>query len=226
MQFKNLILDLDDTLYGYEKPHKLALNSVVDSFSNEFKISKTHTQSSFDQARKNTHDQLPTRAASHNRLLYFQKMLEINGLNSMQYALKYYELYWGVFLEQMSLFENVLPLLEIAKSRGAKVCILTDLTAHIQHRKIIKLCLPAHIDFLVTSEEVGIEKPDRKMFEFALNKLKCKANQALMIGDSWKKDILGANVMGIDSIWINHKNDKKTLPKGVSEAAHFNDIKL
>lgn len=93
MRAKNLILDLDNTLYGYDMPHNLALIKVLENFSHKFKISKEQTQQSFDLARRNTHLELPAKAASHNRLLYFQKMLEYRGLNSMRYALNFYDLY-------------------------------------------------------------------------------------------------------------------------------------
>ena len=221
---KNLILDLDNTLYDYDTPHKIALSTVLESFSIKFKISKEQIHQSFDRARRNTHLELPVRAASHNRLLYFQKMLEYNSLNSIQYGLEFYELYWGTFLAYMSSFENVITFLKNHRSNGGKICILTDLTSHIQYRKIKQLSLADHIDFLVTSEEVGVEKPHPYMFTRALQKLECEASETLMIGDSWHKDIVGANAMGIQSIWINHKKEQQILTKNIKEVSRFEEI--
>lgn len=224
MTAQNLILDLDNTLYGYDAPHKIALSAVVDSFSAKFDISKEHTRQSFDKARQNTHLELPAKAASHNRLLYVQKMLEYNGINSMNYALEFYELYWGTFLTNMALFEKVVDYLENHRSKGAKVCILTDLTAHIQYRKIEKLGLADYVDFLVTSEEVGVEKPHPSMFTKALQKLHCEAAETLMIGDSWSKDIIGANALGIQCVWINHKNEVRTASDNIRVVSRFEEI--
>ncbi|WP_019670899.1 HAD family hydrolase [Eudoraea adriatica] len=224
MNYKNLILDLDNTLYGYDVPHKSALTTVLDSFSARFEISKEDTLQSFNVSRQKTHLELPSRAASHNRLLYFQKMLEYHGLNSMYYALEFYEIYWDTFLAQMSLFESVADYLENHKAKGGKICILTDLTAHIQYRKIEKLNLMDFVDFLVTSEEVGVEKPHPYIFTRALQKLNCTASEALMIGDSWQKDIVGANAMGIQSIWINHKKEERTVTENIREISRFEEI--
>lgn len=224
MTVKNLILDLDNTLYGYDAPHKIAMSAVLESFSAKFDIPKELVQRSFDKARQNTHLDLPCRAASHNRLLYFQKLLEYNTINSMHHALDFYELYWSTFLEKMTLFEGVLDYLERHRKNSDKICILTDLTAHIQFRKIEKLGLAEYVDFLVTSEEVGIEKPDAAMFTRALQKLDCNASESLMVGDSWSKDILGASAMGIPSIWINHKNETQTLTENMSEVSCFEEI--
>lgn len=226
MRIEYFILDLDNTLYGYDKPHKRALKSVLSSFSSEFEIPFEKAMATFNEARKNTQLDLPNRAASHNRVLYFQKMLELNGLNSLKYALKLYDTYWNTFLDNMAVFNRVTEFLEMHTSQGCKFCILTDLTAHIQFRKIQKLNLSQYIDYLVTSEEVGVEKPDALMFEKALEKLRCSANEALMIGDNWEKDILGATAKGIRSIWINHDKKSRDIPSGVTAVEAFEQISL
>lgn len=224
MNIENYILDLDNTLYDYNAPHQKAMQQVLGSFSDEFGIERDMVEKSFKLARKKTHDDLLNTAASHNRLLYFQEMLELNGIKSLDYGLKYYNLYWDTFLQKMELFQAARIFLERIKKAGKGVCLLTDLTAHIQYRKIEKLGIAAYLDFIVTSEEVGVEKPSPKMFQKALLKLNCKNNEAIMIGDNWGKDILGAAAMDIKSIWINHDNELNELPKSVIEVKNFEEI--
>lgn len=221
---QNLILDLDNTLYGYDDPHKRAMATVLKTFADRFSVSEEQAQLSFEYGRKQTHLELPARAASHNRLLYFQKMLEYNNIKSMPHALEFYELYWNTFLDRMTLFDGVLDYLDKCQSNGSEVCILTDLTAHIQYRKIKKLDLHRYIDYLVTSEEAGIEKPHPYMFAKALKKLRCSPEKALMIGDSWAKDIVGANAMGIPSIWINHNREERLHLENIREVSRFEEI--
>lgn len=126
----------------------------------------------------------------------------------------------------MSLFKNTVEYLENHRAKGGKVCILTDLTVHIQHRKIKKLGLVDYVDFLVSSEEVGVEKPHPYIFTRALQKLKCSASKALMIGDSWAKDIVGANAIDIQSIWINHKKEHQPLNEKIREVSRFEEIPI
>ena len=80
---------------------------------------------------------------------------------------------------------------------------MSDLTAHIQYRKIQKLNIGKYIDFIVTSEESGREKPHAYPFMLALEKLKLTNKDLFMVGDSFKKDIVGALNMGIESYWLN-----------------------
>ncbi len=224
MKSENYILDLDNTLYDYKVPHNIAIKRVLSNFSDEFGIGIDKSEKIFRAARKKTQEQLVNTAASHNRLLYFQKMLELNNINSLDYAMKYYDIYWDTFLENMKLFEDARLFLEKIKTSGCGVCILTDLTAHIQYRKIQKLGLSRFVDFMVTSEEVGVEKPNPKMFKIALYKLNCDPKQTIMIGDNWEKDIIGASAVGLKAIWMNHDKDSRELPDGVIEVENFEEI--
>ena len=88
------------------------------------------------------------------------------------------------------------------QKKNIPICCVTDLTAEIQFKKLSYLNLENHIKYIVTSEEVGIEKPHRKMFEKALEKLRLKSSQVIMIGDSLEKDISGAENIGITSYLV------------------------
>ncbi|TDQ32777.1 HAD family hydrolase [Zeaxanthinibacter enoshimensis] len=223
---KHIILDLDNSIYSYDAPHQASMEAVFSEFQSLFGINREILKKSFAHARMQTQLELPARAASHNRLLYFQKMIEALGLNSLKYGLHFYNTYWETFLDRMELDKDVKPMLESFHEKGMRICLLTDLTAHIQFRKVEKFHLTELIYRMVSSEEVGVEKPHPYMFTKALQKLECTAGEAIMIGDSWEKDIVGAQAMGIRSIWINRKNEIKDLPDSVQEVAHFNEIIL
>ena len=117
-----------------------------------------------------------------------------------------YEVYWSTVLNQMRLFPYALPRVKLLKSRGIKIALLSDLTAHIQHRKIKALDIESFIDVLVTSEEVGEEKPSSKMFNRVMWKLGLEAKDLLMIGDSLERDIRGAEAVGIKALLYQKNN--------------------
>ena len=200
MKNKGVLLDLDNTLYDYSKSHKAGLKSILDYCENNFDISKSEALSAFNYGRHKVHIELIETASSHNRLLYIQKMLESLEISPFKHALKLYNAYWDTFLEEMKLYDGVVDFLE--KYNG-KICIVSDLTAHIQYRKIQKLNIGKYIHFIVTSEESGREKPHAYPFMLALQKLKLTNKEVFMVGDSFKKDIVGALNMGIESYWLN-----------------------
>lgn len=201
MRFKGLLLDMDDTIYDYQTTHQSAIHHVFLFCEKEMGIKKENAIDAFDMARKKVHNELSETAASHNRLLYFQKMLEILGYNPLRYSVEMYHVYWDYFIEKMNPFDGIYDVLEKYKNR---ICLVTDLTAYIQYRKVEKLRLPTYCNHIVTSEEVGREKPHPLMFIKAVQKLNLQPNEVCMIGDNFHKDILGACHLGIKSIWLNH----------------------
>ncbi len=72
-----------------------------------------------------------------------------------------------------------------------------------QQEKLAYLGLDRFIDVLVVSEEVGTAKPDPRIFEVALERASVAADESVMIGDSWRNDIVGARNAGIGAVWFN-----------------------
>ncbi len=200
---KAVIFDLDDTLYAYEVLDKEACERVREFACAEFGITAQKYEEAFLYGRSETKRSLGDVAACHNRILYFQKTLEYLGVNPVPMSLQLYETYWGTFLEKMVLREGARQLLDAMHKHGIRVMVCTDLTAHIQHRKIDALGIADDICCLVTSEEAGKEKPSGEIFALCLEKLKVLPGEICFIGDNFKKDIEGAKAAGMQAFWFD-----------------------
>jgi HAD superfamily hydrolase (TIGR01549 family) len=221
-KYEGILLDIDNTLYDYNSTHLFAKNKVLEFCVDNFSIDKQNIEKDYNIARKKVHIELSETASSHNRLLYFQKMCELLEINPLKYSFDIYNIYWDNFLDFMTPFDSIYDVLEKYQD---KICLVTDLTAHIQYRKIKKLKLEKYCNNIVTSEEAGKEKPHPYMFMLAMQKLNLNSNQVCMIGDSFKKDIFGASNLGIDSIWLNSeaKIEKYDRDK-ITEIKTFKEI--
>lgn len=213
--YKAVIFDLDDTLYDYESIHKIAMERLREFSCKKFKISKIEFDTAFFQAKEETKELLEKTGSSHNRIIYFQKTLEILGKNPVNGALEMYDCYWGSMLSEMRLRDGTIHLLKRLKADNVKIAICTDLTAHIQHRKINKLGLSPYIDVLVTSEEAGIEKPSEKIYELTFAKLQAlipsiKKSDCLFVGDDKEKDVEAPHRFGMDSVLYTNIRVKLT----------------
>lgn len=62
---------------------------------------------------------------------------------------------------------------------------------------------------VIISEDVGVNKPDKAIFEYALNKAKATKEESIMIGDSLEADIRGAQGYGMKAIYFNPLNKEK-----------------
>lgn len=197
-----MIFDLDDTLYDYKSLDREAGRRVQDLVCKTLRIDETKYQAAYMQGRRETKEQLGNTGASHNRLLYFQKTLEHLDCKPLSLSLQMYETYWGTFLREMQLYPGARKLLDRLHERGIQVGICTDLTAHIQHRKLEALGLVQDIDCLVTSEEAGREKPAPEIFALCLKKLAVSPAEVCFVGDDYKKDVAGALAAGMHAVWF------------------------
>ena len=77
--------------------------------------------------------------------------------------------------------------------------------------------------FVLLAVECGIAKPDRRIFEMALDKCGCDAAQVVHVGDSLQSDIAGANGCGIRSVWLNM--DGATNDTGIVPDHEIRDLR-
>lgn len=226
LQYKAVLLDIDDTIYDYESAHKESLNKALSVCQEKWASQSiiNELEQIYLQARKQINLELKETASSHNRLLYFQRLTELLKI-PLEFSMELYNLYWNHFLENMSIFPDFESFTSLLQKKNIKICLLTDLTAHIQFRKIEKLRLFDKIDFLVTSEEAGKEKPHPYMFLLALKKLNLGSDEVCMIGDNFAKDILGSSNLGIKSYWLNHRRvSRKNKNKIITEVQSYKDL--
>ena len=201
---KAVIFDTDNTLYPYLPAHKEATRAVEEKVEKQLGIDKVIFRSAFIEARQEIKNRLGNVASSHSRLLYMQRTIEKLELGTrILTTLDLEQTYWRTFLSNCKLFPGVLDFIQLLKSKGVITANITDLTAQIQFRKLVYFGLDEFFDYVVTSEEAGADKPDKRPFEVALEKLKMDSDSIWMIGDNPMTDMVGAGEMGMIKIQKN-----------------------
>jgi len=113
--------------------------------------------------------------------------------------------YHNVKFALLRLFPNTMSTLIYLKKEGYHLGVISNGITIKQWEKLIRLGLHHFFDEVVTSQEAGVEKPDKKIFELALSRMQCKAENSIMVGDKFSEDILGALNVGMSTILINSK---------------------
>lgn len=202
-----IMVDLDNTLYSYTTAHGAAMNEVASIVSDRISLSPTEFDSLYSQARMAIKERIDGTASSHSRLLYFQHMLESIGLgNQVLLMMELENAYWRTFLVNSRLYDGVLPLLETARLASIPLCIVTDLCAQIQFKKLAYLGIENYFDFVVTSEESGSDKPKANSFKLAFEKHGRHVDTAWMIGDNVDADAYGAK-LAVGAITLIRSSD-------------------
>ncbi len=88
-----------------------------------------------------------------------------------------------------------------------KLHIITNGFEEVQNLKLEKSGLKKYFKEIITSESVGVKKPNPKVFEFALKSANAKIEESIMIGDSYEVDVMGALEFGMLAIHCNFSED-------------------
>jgi len=210
-------LDLDDTMYSYQPCHEAANLAVTEQASSRLGLSKSKWTQAVSTSRDEVKNSLGSSASSHSRLLYFKLALEKLGLGShLELALQLETTYWGNFVRAVKPAEGLHELLELTREHGIPVVVLTDLTTSIQIRKLHHLQCLEFITGLVSSEDVGGDKPNPKFITYSQSNLGIGQGHWWIIGDDLEKDGgLAKNIASSEFINLSSKNFKRITLRDV-----------
>jgi len=114
----------------------------------------------------------------------------------------------GRFLELLPtkkiLFPHTREILDYLLNKKYVLHLITNGFENTQQSKISNSGLGHYFTHLVTSETSNSLKPQKEIFEYAMNKAGAKLEESIMIGDNQEADIQGAINAGTDSVLINH----------------------
>ena len=115
-------------------------------------------------------------------------------------------------------------LLHELKMRGYKLALVADGRPDTYSNVLRQHSVHELFDAFAISEEVGVEKPDARMFVAALDALGIKPedhDRTVMVGNRLDRDIRGANDLGMVSVWIDWSGRHTAEPEDESEVPDF-----
>jgi len=194
-----LLCDLDDTLFDHQHATRSALARLQASDARlqawPLEELKTRHHILLEQFHQEVlAGRLSLDAAREQR---FQAL--VGGGDASGLAQAYRDAYTTDWQE----VSGAAALLTAMRARGWAIVIVTNNIVSEQRIKLARLGLAPLVDHLVTSEEVGVSKPDAGIFEQALARVSMAVNEAVMLGDAWRADVEGARATGIRPVWFN-----------------------
>lgn len=104
-------------------------------------------------------------------------------------------------IRRLELFPDTLPALRALRGRF-RLAIVSDAQRLFLEPELREVGLEPFFEHTVVSADFGYRKPDRRLFERALELCGCAPGEALMIGDNLRRDVGGAQAAGIPAIWL------------------------
>jgi putative hydrolase of the HAD superfamily len=127
--------------------------------------------------------------------------------------------YSARYADGWRLHDDALACLDALRSRvpGLKIGLITNGERDFQLRKVDAVGLTNEVDDVVASGEVGITKPDARIFELACERLGVRQAEAVYVGDRLSTDALGAARAGLTGVWLDRYD--ATISETEREAA-------
>lgn len=203
MNVKHIFFDLDHTLWDFERnsaktfKHIFKLNDISIDVG---EFLKHYESINFEYWRLYRVDKVTKKELRYGRLKDTFDVINYEVNDEMIDKLS--EDYITFLATYNHVFEGTFELLDYLKPKY-ELHIITNGFKEVQNKKIENSNMTAYFDQIITSEQVGVKKPNPKVFEFALQKANAKPEESLMIGDSLEADVLGALNCGIDAIFFN-----------------------
>jgi len=120
-------------------------------------------------------------------------------------------------------YEDAIPMLEKVRQIH-KLAVLTNGPSDVQRVKLRASGLERFFGVTIASGDIGFGKPDRRIFTTGLERLGVSAHEAIAIGDSLERDVVGAHNAGLRCIWLNREGDSRQGPTPEHEIASLNEL--
>lgn len=130
--------------------------------------------------------------------------------------------YLDILALESRLVPGAIDILERAREHYL-IGILSNGFREVQYKKLQTTGLWRYVQRMVVSDEIGINKPDARLFRFAEQAVGARPEECLMIGDNPDADIKGAVDAGWRTVYFN-RNGKPALVTGIPETDSLDDI--
>ena len=206
--YKAILFDLDDTLLDRDKAVEKMFLHLLDKCYGDIKLTTKNVMlQQFIEFDKSSYGQNDKSKVLNAFFDEFPPKYRLPS-NSIQD-------FWNEhFPYCFSINQNTINIVNTIKTQ-VKVAIITNGSTQRQKAKITNTNLNNCFDTIIISEEVGFSKPDKSIFELALNKLNVLPEDALFVGDDIEKDIAGCQNANIKGVWFNPhmiKNETEIIP--------------
>jgi putative hydrolase of the HAD superfamily len=200
---KAVIFDLDDTLYDRNAAQIQIVKVMIQQLPHVFHSHETErVVAAFLESDRlavvDFNAGIPSEGLREKRSRSFLRLLGINEDYADTVTENYLRNYQKINIPITGAVQLVKEL-----SAGFRLGVITNGLPDVQYQKIEAIGLRDVFSCIVLSEEIGIRKPDPRIFHHAANALQIQPVNCLYVGDSYRNDVIGAKSAGMRACWYN-----------------------
>ena len=210
MKIKHIFFDLDHTLWDFETNSNKTFSFIFEKNDLNIKFKdfiEVYQPINHRYWKLYREDKISKADLRYGRLREAFDAIEFEASDNMIKILS--EEYITYLASHNTLFDNAIPVLEYLQQKYS-MHIITNGFEEVQHRKLHNSNLLPFFDQVITSEKVGVKKPNPEIFEYALDIAGASIAESIMIGDNFEADILGAKNVGMEVIFCRFNGEIAT----------------
>jgi HAD superfamily hydrolase (TIGR01549 family) len=217
-----VLFDLDDTLFDHTATSRAALWATTCELpffaAADFELFYQHYSGLLEELHLRV--LAGTCSYAEARRLRFEGLLaRYQPTATAAAAERLADAYYVQYPRQRQPVPGALALLQALRPHY-RIGIITNNRTAEQADKLRFLGMTDLVDALVTSEDVGVAKPDPRIFHVALQQLDARSEETVLVGDNWVADVLGALAVGIRPLWLNRAG----APRPLAEVAEITSL--
>ena len=215
MPYKHLFFDLDHTLWDFETNSKETLQdlfarhnlyeTVTSDFEDFYQTYSYHNKRLWDRYH---HGFIKQEELKWKRM--WHALLDFK-IGDEKLAKQLSSEYLEILPNKNKLFPYTIEILEYLVKKQYVLHLITNGFEEVQWRKLTSAGIGKYFSEVITSESASCLKPDKAIFDFAIERARCCYEESLMLGDNLDADIGGAISAGMDTVYVNHVNEPTTL---------------
>lgn len=200
MRYQWLLFDADGTLFDYDRAEAIALREVFRLAGVVFDPGYLTIYQRINHAAWQA---LEKGEITLSVLKVRRFELFLHSIGSAHSPSAFGENYLDCLARCSELMADAAEVLQ-ALSGKYRLAILTNGLQAVQRRRLAGSVIGHHFAEIIVSEEIGVAKPAREFFDITWERLGNPSRKAaLMIGDGWASDMVGATQYGLDTCWYN-----------------------
>ena len=210
MRIKHIFFDLDHTLWDFETNSDKTFSYIFERNRVEIDLNRfTETYRPINRKywKLFREDKVSKSDLRYLRLREAFDALDFKAEDELIHTLS--EEYIAFLSLNNALFENALEVLDYLEQKYS-LHIITNGFEEVQHRKLASSKLRPYFEHIITSERVGVKKPDPRIFNYALELAGATSSESMMIGDNFEADILGARNVGMHTVFCEFNGEVAT----------------
>lgn len=202
-KYKHILFDLDNTIWDFETNSMHSLQEVFHVYELSTAFSDFNHFHDLYKFRNNQLWASYSQKSISKKVLNFERfnypLVEV-GINDAGLVEKMAVDYLERCAKKTNLMPYAFELLSYLKD-NYQLHILSNGFAEVQYLKLKNSGLEHFFDRVILSEQVGVLKPDVRIFDYAVKSLNARKKEVLMIGDNFDADICGARKAKIDQLY-------------------------